>query len=251
VPAEVADREAELAREIVNPLAFIVTSVFQVNLDRKIGPDEDGFRVNSQAKMVIPFSLTEEWAVIARTIVPITYQKDVFADTGSRFGLGDISETLYFTPKRKVGGLILGAGPIIVFPTATSSLLGSEKWGIGPAFAVIRQKDGWTYGLSGNQIWSFAGKGSRASINSIFLQPFIAYTTEEAWTFSLQSEGIYDFNADQWSIPVTAAVAKVVRIGNLPVNLLAGIGYWADSPDNGPQGVSFRLQANIVFGKKN
>ena len=189
--------------------------------------------------------------MIARTIVPITYQEDVFAETGSRFGLGNISETLYFSPKHKVAGLMLGAGPIVVFPTATSSLLGTGKWGIGPAVAVVKQRDGWTYGISGNQIWSVGGKGSRADISSMFIQPFVACTTPDAWTFSLQSEGIYDFKTEQWSIPVTAAVAKIVRIGKLPVNLLAGIGYWADSPDNGPQGISFRLQANIVFGKKN
>ena len=35
----------------------------------------------------------------------------------------------------------------------------------------------------------------------------------------------------------------------MPVSLQDGAGYWAESPDAGPEGFRFRLQANIVLPK--
>jgi hypothetical protein len=50
-------------------------------------------------------------------------------------------------------------------------------------------------------------------------------------------------------VPVNVAVSKLVRWGKLPVSLQAGVGYWAESPDTGPEGFRFRLQANFVLPK--
>ena len=46
---------------------------------------------------------------------------------------------------------------------------------------------------------------------------------------------------------INVAVAKLVKFGKLPVSLQAGVGYWAESPEAGPEGFRFRLQANIVL----
>ena len=48
---------------------------------------------------------------------------------------------------------------------------------------------------------------------------------------------------------MNAAVSKLVVFGKLPVSLQAGVGYWAESPDAGPEGFRFRFQANIVLPK--
>jgi len=45
------------------------------------------------------------------------------------------------------------------------------------------------------------------------------------------------------------ALAKLVRWGKVPVSLQGGIGYWAESPNSGPEGFRFRLQANFVLPK--
>jgi hypothetical protein len=41
-------------------------------------------------------------------------------------------------------------------------------------------------------IWSFASDADRADFNQTYLQPFISYTTREAWTFKLQGEDTFD-----------------------------------------------------------
>jgi hypothetical protein len=60
---------------------------------------------------VIPISLSQDWNLISRTIVPIVNQNHIFPGAGSQTGLGDILQSLFFSPVKQVGGMILGLGP--------------------------------------------------------------------------------------------------------------------------------------------
>jgi hypothetical protein len=145
--------------------------------------------------------------------------------------------------------LLWGAGPVLLFPTATEKLLGAKKWGAGPAAVALTMRGPWTVGMLANHVWSYAGDSDRPDISNTFLQPFAAYTWPNAWTVSVQSESTYNWKTEKWSVPVNAAVSKLVRWGKLPVSLQAGVGYWVESPDAGPEGFRFRLQANFVLPK--
>lgn len=241
---------SELAQKLSNPVANLISIPIQSNFDFDLGPLDDGFKLQTNVQPVIPFDLSEHWNLITRTIVPVIYQEDLFPGSGSQFGLGDVNLTLFASPKEPTsGGITWGAGPVVLLPTATDSLLGGEKWGAGPSFVVLRVQGPWTCGMLANHIWSFAGDDERPDLNNTFVQPFVSYTTPGAWSFSLQSETSYNWTAEQWSIPINAAVSKLVKFGKLPVSLQAGVGYWAEAPKNGPEGLRFRLQATIVLPK--
>jgi len=241
---------ADLAQQLANPVADLITVPIQVNVDRGIGPGDDGTKITTNVQPVIPINLNEDWNLITRTIVPVVYQDDIYPGADSQFGLGDINLSLFFSPKRPTAsGMIWGVGPVILLPTATESLLGAKKWGAGPAFVGLVVRGSWTIGALANHLWSFAGNDDRPDISNTFLQPFLAYTTADAWTYSAQTESSYNWKSKQWSVPVNVAVSKLVRFGKLPVSLQGGMGYWAESPDNGPEGVRFRLSASIVLPK--
>jgi len=241
---------ADLAQELTNPIADLVTVPIQMNLDDGIGPADDGSKLTTNVQPVIPVDIGENWNLVTRTIVPVTYQNDIFPGAGSQFGLGDINLSLFFSPKQPTaGGLTWGVGPVLLLPTATDSLIGARKWGAGPAAVGLVLKGPWTVGMLANHVWSFAGDDDRDDISNSFMQPFVAYTWPSAWTASLQSETTYNWQSEQWSVPVNLALSKLVKFGKLPVSLQAGVGYWAESPDSGPEGFRFRLQANIVLPK--
>jgi len=237
---------AELAQELSNPLADLMSIPFQMNYDRDIGRD-DGWKLQTNIQPVIPFGLNEDWNLISRTIMPVIYQDEIFPGAGSQFGLGDINLSLFLSPKKPSAGITWGVGPVLLFPTATESLLGGKKWGAGPSAVALTISGPWTVGVLANHVWSYAGEGGRQDISSTFLQPFAAYTWPSAWTVSVQSESTYNWKASKWSVPVNAAVSKLVRWGKLPVSLQAGLGYWAESPETGPDGFRFRLQAAFVL----
>lgn len=241
--------EADLAQELTNPLADLVTIPVQMNYDEGIGPHEDGWKLQTNIQPALPFHFSDKWDLISRTILPITWQDDIFPGAGSQFGLGDATLSLFFSQADSAENLTWGVGPIFYFPTATDDLLGAEKWGAGPTAVVLTMRGPWTVGALSNHVWSFAGDDERTDINNTFIQPFIAYTTPGAWTFSLQSESSYNWMTEKWSVPVNVSASKLVTLGPLPVSLSIGFGYWLESPDGAAEDYRFRLQANFVLPK--
>jgi hypothetical protein len=241
---------ADLAKKLSNPVADLISIPFQFNYNDGIGPQKEGSQTYLNFQPVVPFTLNEDWNLISRTILPIVYQEDVFPDAGRQFGLGDITQSLFFSPSKPVHGFVWGVGPAFGIPTATDDLLGSDKWSVGPTGVALWQGHGWTVGALANHLWSFAGEGDQPDVNATFVQPFISYTTKAAWSFTLNTESTYDWQTEQWSVPINFQVAKIVKFGKLPVQLFAGARYWAESPDDtGPTGWGTRAGFTVLLPK--
>ena len=121
--------------------------------------------------------------LISRIIQPIVWQPYSSQYTGGEFGFGDMSPTFFLSPARP-GKLIWGVGPAWAFPTATNKLLGQGKVSVGPSVVALLQPGHWTLGALVNNVWSFAGSGSRPSVNQMLLQYFITYNLKKGWNVS-------------------------------------------------------------------
>jgi hypothetical protein len=236
------DEAAELAKKLSNPVAALISVPFQNNFEFGGGPNDDGFRYLLNFQPVIPISLNTNWNLISRTILPIIKQHDL-VNNGSQSGLGDITQSLFFSPKAPTSsGWIWGAGPAFLIPTATEDLLGTEKLGLGPTAVVLKQEHGWTYGALANQIWSVAGNDSRQDISATFLQPFLSYTTKHQTTLTLNTESSYDWKNEQWTVPINLMLAQLVKVGKMPVQFQVGVKYYADGPTSSPDwGIRFTV----------
>ena len=165
-------------------------------------------------------------------------------------GLGDIVASQFFSPKKPTaGGLIWGIGPVEMLPTASHDTLGSDKWGLGPTIVGLQQTGPWTVGLLANHIWSVGGDPGRTDINATFLQPFVSYITTTKTTFTVNTESTYDWKGETWSVPVNVVVSQLLKVGGQIISVSAGARYWADSPDNGPEGWGGRLVLTFLFPK--
>jgi hypothetical protein len=250
LPGNAQAADAGLAQKLANPVAALISVPFQFNYDDGIGQTGDGSRFALNVQPVIPFSIGEDWNLISRTIVPLVDQSDIFPGAGSQTGVGDTVQSLFLSPKAPTaGGIIWGVGPVFLLPTATDDLLGTGKWGVGPTGVVLKQQGPWTVGGLANHIWSVAGDKDRADVNQTLLQPFVSYTTPDAWTFTLQTESTYNWETEEWAVPVNAVASKVVTVGDRPVSFFGGVRYWADSPVGGPDGWGLRFGATLLFPK--
>ena len=237
--------ETDLAKKLANPIADLISVPIQSNIDFGIGPGE-GTKWTTNIQPVIPFDLNEDWNLISRTILPIIDQEGFAANDDSldEFGLGDTVQSFFFSPKDSP--LIWGVGPVFLIPTATDSLLGSEKFGMGPSAVLLKQDGPWTYGVLANHIWDVAGDDSRDSVNATFVQPFVSYITPTKTTFSLSTESTYDWYNEQWTVPVNLVVSQHFKIGDQPVQAFIGARYYAEKPDQGPEW-GLRLGLTFLF----
>ena len=243
---EESDEKAELAKKLNNPVADLISVPIQNNWDFGIG-SANAMRYTANIQPVIPLSLSKDWNVITRTILPVIYAESPVKGGRDAWGLGDTVQSFFFSPKEPVGGWILGGGPVFLWPTATDSVLGSGKWGAGPTVVALRQEHGWTYGVLANQIWSYAGWGDQ-NVNATFLQPFLAFTTKTYTTFTLNTESTYDWADKQWTVPLNAMVSQLVKIGGAPVQFQLGARYYADKPSGGPDW-GLRFAITFLFPK--
>jgi len=242
--APAADDAAALAKKLSNPVASLISVPFQLNYDKGFGPnDADKFTLNIQP--VIPVSISDDWNIIFRTILPVIYQDAPAPGTSDEFGLGDTTASQFFSPKEPgPWGLIWGIGPVEYIPTATDSQLGQGQLGLGPTAVVLKQDHGWTYGILANHIWKVAGPNGNPDVNASYMQPFVAYTWPTATTLTLNTESTYDWTGKQWTVPINLMLSQVLKVGDQPVSLQIGGRYYAESPAQGP---TWGLRFNLTF----
>lgn len=255
-----AQSEEGLAKQLQNPVADLISVPLQSNLDFGGGYDDDAFRYVLNIQPVIPIPLGGDWNLISRTILPVVYQDDVVpgdvalglggqveTDGSDQFGLGDTVQSLFLSPRAPgPGGIIWGLGPVFLLRTATDELLGTQRWGAGPTGVALKQAGPWTLGALANHLWSFAGDDDRADVDATFLQPFVSYTTPGGLTLGVNTESTYDWENEDWTVPLNATVSKVLRVGGQAVSVGAGGRYYAEAPEGAPDW-GLRLVLTLLF----
>jgi len=240
---------AELARAAQNPVANLVSIPFQNNTNFGYGPaNNKGTQNVFNIQPVVPITLTSDWNLITRTIIPLIWQPSFVPGGSGSFGLSEINFTAFLSPA-KPGDLVWGIGPAFSFPTSTSANVGSQStWGLGPSGVALLQPKPWVIGVLINNLWNIAGDSS----NKMLLQYFINYNFKQGWYLTSSPIITANWNAlsgQQWVVPFGAGFGKIFKLGKLPINGNV-TAYWnAVKPDIGPEW-TLRLQAAILLPKQ-
>lgn len=246
-PAAADEALFALAKKTANPIADLALAPLQYNWDGDIGQYGEGTTNYVRFEPVLPLHLAPEWNVITRLFMPMIEQNEVSPGSGTQTGLSGVNLSFFLSPTGPVSrGLSIGVGPVVGFPASTSAL-GSQNWSLGPTAAIVWQPDGpWTLGILARQLWSISGDPSEY-VNETYVQPFLAYTTHDAWTLSINSESTYYWTDEEASVPVNLSLTKLFRLGGAAVSLGPGVRYWIADPDTEPQGWGFRFEAALIF----
>jgi len=242
-PKAATDQATDLAKQQQNPISSLISVPLQGNWDFGLG-DRDATGTLFNIQPVVPFAVSRSTNLVLRVILPLASQPgsgDVRVN-----GVGDVVATAFFSPA-KSGRVIWGAGPVVLLPTATNNALGSEKFGVGPSAVLLTQPGHWTIGLLFNHIWSTSGASDREDVSSTFLQPFVNYNLGGGLAVGAVFEATANWKADEpWTAPLVFTVSKVARLGNRPVNFVAGAGPTVASPEGGSTW-RFRIMAVFLY----
>ena len=217
-----SNNQDKIAKQLQNPIASLISVPFQGNFDYGIGPT-DGTKMTLNIQPVIPLSISDDWNLIARVILPIISQSNVLGNGTSQSGLSDAVVSSFFSPKAPTSnGIIWGAGPVLLIPTATDDFLGTEKFGVGPTAVALKQVGGITIGGLINHIWSVAGNTDRADVNATFIQPFLAKNFKGGYAVALNTEFTQDWNNNLSNGNIHLIGSKVIKLGSQMTQLAIG-----------------------------
>jgi hypothetical protein len=255
-PTAHAELSAEdLAKIAQNPVGNLISVPFQENAYFNVGP-LDGTQNVLNIQPVIPVSISDEWNIITRTIIPIISLPAFAPGQGGTSGIGDTQISAFLSPA-KPGAWIWGVGAITQLPTHSNDLLGNNNAGLGPTFVFLHLSHGdpWVYGVLVNNVWSVGPSGNpfgnAPKYSNGLAQPFLNYNFEGG--AYLTSSPIITANweakgSQVWTVPMGGGVGKLFKIGRLPVNSQIGAYYNVVRPDFASNW-QIRAQVQFMFPK--
>lgn len=255
-PVQAKEESVDIAKQLTNPIAYITSIPFQYNYDRGLGPEEKGKLQYLEIEPFIPAHLNKDWHLISHFVMPILWAHNVIPNTNLQ-GLGDLQYEAFFAPAHPFfPGTFWGLGPFLSFPTETESRLGNQQYLTGFSGVVLQQRQRWTYGLLAHQAWAVARKHDQNPVTdatNLYVQPFISYVTESAWTYTLNSQSSYVWSLPtktKWAVPINMMVSKLISMNEWAVSLEGGIRYWVVNPLFQARDFGARLGITLVFPER-
>jgi hypothetical protein len=234
---------SDINKKLTNPVSDLWSITFQQNnyrIDLAPGISER-WNSNLNFQPVLPIALTDDWNLITRPVITLVNSVPhpdpgvIPLDIDRTTGFGDSVLLEMFSPSPKIAGdWLFGFGPTFIFPTASSKWTGQQKWQAGPAALVGYLAPKWIAGAFFQQWMSFAGKSSREATSQMNLQPIASYFLPNGWSIGYSGNILANWKAsgdEVWTVPVGLSVAKVLKIGKLPLRIGVGGQYMPIRPD--------------------
>jgi hypothetical protein len=242
---------SDLNRELTNPVSSIWSIANQFN---NFELNNGHWNNNWNFQPVMPVSLTKNWNLITRPVMPF-YNIVPHETASGQFerdaGLGDLALLELLSPAHS-GNWVLGAGPTAIFPTATSGFTGQGKWQLGPSVVVGYLTKQYFIGVFPQQWWSIGGEHGRPDTNQMNLQPIATIFFGEGWSFGYSGNILAGWTApspDVWTVPVGLGLGKVVKLGRLPVKIQLAVQYMPVHPRISGQEWNVQVQITPVIPK--
>ena len=227
----------DLARELNNPntpLAKLVIEYSATAFDGDL-PGAGNENVNMILfKPAFPFPLNEDGTqnFFVRPVLAYATEQPIFDSDEGRFkstsGLGDLGFDVALGQSYD-SGLILVGGIQGTLPIGADDLTG-DQYRLGPEFIVADINASRVLAAFPAHQWDISGDGP--SYSTTTLELFYLIFLPGGWTVGTQPKLSYDWEADQATIPLNLTVRKVVRLGNMPMQLSAGFDYYVEQSDD-------------------
>ena len=242
---------SELNRKLTNPVSSIWSIESQFN---NFELNNGQWNNNWNFQPVMPVSLTKDWNLITRPVMPwynIVPHETSPGEFARDVGLGDLTLLELFSPANSGNG-VLGAGPTAIFPTATSHFTGQGKYQLGPSVVVGYLTKQYFIGVFPQQWWSVGGQHGRPDTNQMNLQPIATLFFEEGWSVGYSGNILANWNApseDVWTVPIGVGVAKVMKLGRLPIKIELAVQYMPVHPRISGQEWNVQVEITPVIPK--
>ena len=217
-----SDRNTEVSKETENPVTRQITIPLRYEAEFQDGADKATKSTFEISQAVVPFRLNQDWALITRTKLPVVVQPPKKQGEHWATGIGNGYTTFFLSPEQG-SGFYWGVGPLLYYPSATSSAVGVHRWGTGPSLGFVKKDESpFLFGAVVNNIWTPGGAPDNSNrTNSFLLNPFAAYHFSDGWAVSTSPNITANWIASEgkWTIPFGGGLSKVIRVAEQPVKV--------------------------------
>ena len=227
---------AEIAAELSNPNTSVATLTFKNQFRWFEGDLSDADNQSNYLLLFqpgLPFVLDSGDKILWRPAFPLFFDQPVLnASTGSfggETGLGDIAFDLAHAPKLSDKSIMFAYGLITTLPTATNNL-GFGQWTLGPEVLIGKVNPKWVAGVFPNHQWDVAG-WTENTVNLTTIQAFYTYLPGGGWNVGTAPIMTYDWESEQWTVPLQLNVGKTVTWSGRPWKLSVELNYYVERAD--------------------
>ena len=223
---------SELNRELTNPVSSLWSISNQFN---NFELNNGHWNNNWNFQPVMPVSLTKDWNLITRPVMP--FYNIVPHETApgefdagrraGRSGSGGVAVAC------ALGQLDSRSGTYRHLSDCDLRVHRPGQMAARPSVVVGYLTKEFFLGVFPQQWWSIGGEHGRRDTNQMNLQPIAALFFGEGWSIGYSGNILADWTApseDVWTVPVGLALGKVVKFGRLPVKIQLAVQYMPVHP---------------------
>ncbi|WNC73875.1 hypothetical protein RGQ13_07750 [Thalassotalea psychrophila] len=234
----------EVAKELANPTSALASLHFKFQTKAFTGdlPNADDQQSNSilfQPSM--PFPLDSGAKILFRPAIPFYIDTPVFmgTDFSDESGIGDSSIDLMYSPKAK-DGVSHAFGAYITLPTGDEKVGQGETTTLGPEYYYVKMAQDSAVGILAFHHWDIAGD---IKVSQSTSQVFLVALPGGGWNYGTQPTFTYDWENEQWTVPLNFNVGRTVQWNERPWKLSVELDYYVEkNEDFGPDWMlTFRI----------
>jgi hypothetical protein len=229
-PAEMSADET--AKQLANPNTPLASLTLKSQWTRWGGslPGADGADSGTFLfQPSFPFPVNKTDSIFCRPAFPYLVDQPVVDSTGkvgSKSGFADMGMDLAYG-RTTPSGFLFAGGALFGFPIGADGL-SSDTWTMGPELFVGKFSKKFVVGALATHAWDVSGP-RETSLTSV--QPILTYLPGNAWAITSNGIITYNWESEQWTIPIALTVNKTVMFGKMPIKFALEVDRYVEQAD--------------------
>jgi hypothetical protein len=233
----------EIARDLANPNSSLAVLTFrnQYRLYEGDLPDadnQDNYTLLFQPIFPQKFPDSSEGdkrTFFLRPAIPILVEQPVprpakdGLDWDGVTALGDIGFDIAYGVTKK-SGFLWAVGMVGTLPTATDSDVAGKQLRLGPEILLGSFHKWGLFGIFPSHQWNVTGWDDLV-YNTTVIEPFLKFLVGDGWSVGSLPIASYDWQENQWTIPLNLDISKTVIIGKTPWKVEFEVNYYVEQAD--------------------
>ncbi len=225
----------DISKQLANPNGVLSTlnlKYTRTNFQGSLPGASDQSSNTLLFQPVLPFPMNSTDNLFIRPAIAYVWDQPVFNTATNSFdtvsGWADVGFDIAYgrTIPLDSGQLIVVGGLQGTIPTYSD--VSGEQWRLGPEAAVFYIAEKGYLGAFPQHQWDIDGD---YDYSRTVLELQAGLFLKNSWTVYTDSKFAYDWETEDWTLPLNLSVRKVVKFGNTPVKIDVGIDYYLDQND--------------------